>query len=169
MELARKIKRQQRTVGSIVKVPLEGGFHTYARILKTKFAFYDFRTQTEVNDLQEIISKPILFITGVNDYAVTKGLWLKVGKFPLDDSLLKLPPQFIQDALNPDKFFIVENGVRRPASKAECWGLERVAVWTPEGIQKRLNDYYAGRKNSSIEADKNLEILYRPSQKAKVA
>lgn len=86
----------------------------------------------------------------------------------MDDSLINLPPQFIQDALNPDKFFIVEKGVRRPASKEECRGLERVAVWTPEGIQKRLNDHYAGRKNKSAEADKNLEILYRP-QKVKVA
>ena len=144
------MKRQQRTVGAFVKVPLEDGYFTYARILKTKFAFYDFRTKTEIEDLKEIISKPILFITGVNDYAITKGLWLKVGKLPLDDSILNLPPQFIQDALNPEKFFIVENGVRRPASKEECSGLERIAVWTPEGIQKRLNDHYAGRKNKSM-------------------
>ncbi|MBP6740218.1 MAG: immunity 26/phosphotriesterase HocA family protein [Leptospiraceae bacterium] len=165
--MGEEMKRQQRTVGAIVKVPLEGGYFTYARILKTKFAFYDFRTKIDIEDLQEIISKPILFITGVNDYAVTKGLWLKVGKLPLDKSLLNLPPQFIQDALNPDKFFIVEKGIRRPASKEECRGLERVAVWTPEGIQKRLNDHYAGRKNKSVEADKNLEILY--TQKVKVA
>ena len=30
----RIFKRQKRTVGSIVKIPLEGGYHTYARILK---------------------------------------------------------------------------------------------------------------------------------------
>ena len=35
------MKRQQRTVGAIVQVPLENGYHTYARILKTRLAFYD--------------------------------------------------------------------------------------------------------------------------------
>ncbi len=107
------IKRQRRTIGAIVKVPLEKGFHTYARILKYDFAFYDFRT---------------------------------------------------------DHFVLVENGVRRPATKEECKGLERSAVWTPEGIQRRLNDHYAGRKNYYIEKDENLEgNISSPVKKIKVA
>ena len=35
----RIFKRQKRTVGSIVKIPLEGGYHTYARILKVELVF----------------------------------------------------------------------------------------------------------------------------------
>ncbi|MBP7282109.1 MAG: hypothetical protein KBA66_11060 [Leptospiraceae bacterium] len=58
-----------------------------------------------------------------------------------------------QNPLNPEEFFIEENGIRRPATKEECKGLERLAVWTPEGIKKRLNDYYAGRNNYYLQKD----------------
>jgi len=164
------VKRQKRTIGAIVKVPLEKGFHTYARILKYDFAFYDFRTKEEISDLQKIVSSPILFITAVNDYSVTRGLWLKVGNLPLEERLLVTPPQFVQDPIHPDHFFLVENGVRRPATKEECKGLERSAVWTPEGIQRRLNDHYAGRKNYYIEKDENLNgHSSSPVKKVKVA
>lgn len=151
-----KPKRQQRTIGSIVKIPLEDGFHTYARILKTRFAFYDLRTKEEITDMQKIVSAPILFITAVNDYSVTRGLWLKVGKVSLEEVPVPLPPQFVQDPIIPDRFFIEHKGVRRPATKEECYGLERASVWTPEGIQKRLNDHYAGRKNYFVEKARNL-------------
>lgn len=43
------------------------------------------RTKKEIDNILEILAKPILFITGVNDYAVTKGFWIKVGKLPLDE------------------------------------------------------------------------------------
>lgn len=162
-------KKQKRTIGAIVKVPLENGYHTYARILKYDFAFYDFRTKEEVTDLQKIISAPILFITTVNDYSVTRGLWLKIGTIPLEEKLLILPPQFVQNPLNPEQFFIVENGIRRPATKDECQGLERSAVWTPEGIQDRLNDHYAGRKNFYVDRDKKLEAPRPFNKKEKVA
>ena len=50
-------KKQQRTIGAIVKVPLEkGGYHTYARILKSPyFAFYDLRTKEEISDLEHFL------------------------------------------------------------------------------------------------------------------
>lgn len=48
--MERLIKRQQRTIGSIVKIPLENGFHTYARILKSRIAFYDLRTTETKNE-----------------------------------------------------------------------------------------------------------------------
>jgi hypothetical protein len=163
--MATSIKKQKRTPGSIVKVPLDNGFHIYARVLGVDLAFYDLLTREEIKDLQIIISSPILFITTVNYYAITKGLWTKVGKVSLEDFPVTIPPQFVQNPLNPDQFFIEENGIRRNASKDECQGLERSAVWTPEGIQKRLNDYYKGRKNYYIEKD--LETLN--SKKEKVA
>lgn len=164
------IKRQKRTIGAIVKIPLEKGFHTYARILKYDFAFYDIRTKEEISNLNKIVSSAILFITTVNDYSVTRGLWLKVGNLPLEERLLTTPPQFAQDPIHPDRFFLIENGIRRPATKEECKGLERSAVWTQEGMQRRLNDHYAGRKNYYIEKDKNLEGHHsNQPQKAKVA
>jgi len=152
------MKRQQRTIGSIVKLPLDKGYHTYARILKSPyFAFYDLRTREEVSDLEFIVSNPILFITSVSHYSVTNGLWIKIGKLPLENKLLTVPPQFIQDSIQPSQFVIVyDNGTKKKATAEECSGLERLAVWTPESIQERLIDHYAGRKNfwaASLESE----------------
>lgn len=136
LDMPTLLKRQTRTLGSIVKVPLENGFHTYARVLGVELAFHDLRTKEEIKDLEQIITSPILFITTVNYYAITKGLWVKVGKISLEDYPVNIPPQFGQNPLNPEEFFIEENGFRRLATKDECKGLERLAVWTPEGVEK---------------------------------
>ncbi len=56
------------------------------------------------------IFSPILFITAVNDYSVTRGLWLKVGKVSPVDFPVKIPLQYVQDPLQPQNFYIVENG-----------------------------------------------------------
>lgn len=50
-------KRQTRTLGSIVKIPLENGFHTYARVLGVELAFYDLRTKEEIKDLKSVNTK----------------------------------------------------------------------------------------------------------------
>jgi len=138
-------KRQQRTVGAIVKIPLQNGTFTYGRILENHFAFYEVQTQKNLA-LEEVIQKPVLFFATVYDRAVTAGFWQKVGKItPLEPHLLKIPPRFIQDFLNPDHYEIVdENGIRS-ATKAECDGLEPWIVYTHEDIEARLSEYYVNR------------------------
>ena len=146
--MTEKKVKQHRTIGSIIKVPLNEDYHTYARILPgTSFAFYDHRTTDEIEDLTKIISSPILFIISVQNYAITRGRWLKIGKIPLEESLLKEPPRFVQDALNPEIFEIVENGNRRKATIEECMGLERLSVWQPAAVEKRLIEHYNGKKS----------------------
>lgn len=132
------VKRQKRTVGAIVKIPLQKGYHTYGRILKSGMAFYDLKSKSE-DDLQFIISKPILFVTGVSHSALTKGIWLKVGVLPLEEDLLKFFPQYIQDPINQNHFrILLGNGIEKEATLEECFGLERFASWTAEGIEKDL-------------------------------
>ena len=149
--MERTLKRQQRTIGSIVKIPLENGFWTYARILEVKCAFYDAKTNQDL-DIEEIIQKPILFFATVYDSAITKGFWEKIGKkLPLEDHLLDLPPVYTQDILNPTKFTIYSEKEIRQASKEECLGLELLATWTHKNIEERLNDYYLHRKNEFVD------------------
>ncbi len=156
--MERTFKRQKRVVGDIVKIPLENGFHTYARVLETTFAFYNFRTKDEIA-LDKIINSEILFITCVYNFAVTKGFWLKMGKIlPLEENLINIPPFYRQDILNPHKFELIFRGFHRAASKEECLGLESWTVWSPEGIEKRLNDFYAGRENFRVKYMKNADI-----------
>lgn len=159
-------KRQKRTVGAVVKIPLEEGYHTYARILKNAFAFYDLRTKEDIEDLEKITASKVLFITGVYDYAITKGYWLKVGTIPLGKEFEQVAPQYIQDAIQKDKFkLFYSNGKVKDVSLEEVRGLERVAVWTPEAIQERLNDHYAGRKNYSVESMLHPELSHEEIKK----
>ena len=146
-----KTKSKQRTVGDVVRIPLEDGWHTYAQVLpEASFAFYDARGENEMT-IDQIVGRPVLFVVPVMDYAVKKGVWPIVGHV-LPGQLVKSPPRFIQDALNKSHFEIYEDGETRPATREECIGLERSAVWDPTHVQDRLRDYYAGRANKWVES-----------------
>jgi len=144
-------KGQRRKVGDIVKIDLGDEFHTYARVLEEAlFAFYDSRTREDPS-IDEILSRPVLFIVSVMNHAVTRGRWKVVGNAPLDEALKNPPPRFMQDALNPHSFSIYDKGVIHPASEGECVGLEREAVWDPTHIEDRLRDHYLGQPNKWTE------------------
>ncbi len=70
--MQKKSKRQQRTVGAIVKIPLANGYHSYARILEDDLAFYDIYTQQDESEAY-ILARPILFVAMVFDDIITKG------------------------------------------------------------------------------------------------
>lgn len=124
--------------------------HCYARILKTRLAFYDIRTKKDLLP-EKIIEKPILFISVVYDIAITKGFWLKIGKkLPLEQHLQQNLPLYTED-LSTGKYLIYENGKQVIATKEQIKDLESYTVWSHEGIEKRLNDYYANRKNNFVE------------------
>lgn len=146
-------RRQERIVGDVVRINLGDGFHSYARVLpEALFAFYDSRSKQDV-PIDKIITSPVLFQVPVMDHAVKRGRWIVVGNAPLDQVLLNPPPRFIQDPLRKDHFSIYEKGGKiRPATREECVGLERAAVWEPMHIEDRLRDHYAGRKNKWVES-----------------
>ena len=148
--MERKLKRQQRTVGSIVKIPLENGYHTYGRILDYGLAFYDSRTKEELKP-EEIINKKILFRTGVYNDVITRGYWLKVGKpIPPEAKLLETPVWYTEDIITA-KVMIHREGKQIPATREEVRDIESATVWDYASMEKRLNDYFAGRKNQKVE------------------
>jgi len=49
-------------------------------------------------------------------------------------------------------FQIYLAGHIRQASRAECEGLERCAVWEPEHVEDRLRDHFAGKPNVWVES-----------------
>jgi hypothetical protein len=76
-------KRQQRTVGAIVKIPLDDGWHTYAQILpEADCSVFEARTEKELT-VSEVVSRPVLFRVAVYRHAFTRGRWPKVGTAPL--------------------------------------------------------------------------------------
>ncbi len=140
--MARKF--QKYSVGGILKIPLGDNWYTYGQMTGyAEIAFFDAKTQADL-EIPEIITRPVLFRVAVDSYAVTKFVWHKVGNAPLSNELKVPQPQYIQDILNPEHFEIDCGGEIRPATREECLGLECCAVWSPEQVVDRINDYYNG-------------------------
>ena len=99
------MKRQQETVGSIVQIHVNDEFYVYAQILPHGLlAFFDYKSDTELSDLNVLKNAKVLFITAVYKYVITKGIWLKVGKIPIREDLQILPLRFVYDRIS-EKFF----------------------------------------------------------------
>jgi hypothetical protein len=164
-----KGKRQKITPGSILKIDLGNGYHSYSRIVtSTSFAFYDCKTKDDISDLHRIISFPILFITTIYSDTITKGIWSIIGKLPIEEALSKEPPRFIQDPIHPDKFRIknYQLNTQTPASFEECIGMERACVWEPHAIVERLNDYFENRIINKMEYYDRPELFRKVEQVA---
>ena len=147
------IKRQKTILGSVIKIDLLDGYHSYGRILKgSSYAIYDIRTKEELNP-EDVIQSNILFIINVYKYGVTKGRWLKIATFPLEPELMILPLEFMQDMMDLNKFELYDpnTGDIALATKEECTGLERAAVWEPEHVEERIRDHFLGRPNQWVE------------------
>ena len=153
----RVLKRQQITVGSIVKIPLANGFHGYGRILDSKTAIYEIYTRENLPE-KEILESPILFFVAVFDSVITKGYWEKIGKpIPLEEKLKNenLPPMYKQD-LATQKCELVYPDRFEPATEEQCKGLERWSVWTAQGIEQRLEKHFASKEKPVLEKDLEL-------------
>lgn len=153
------IKKQRITIGSILEINIEKSYYVYAQILgKAGYAFFDYKTEQQLSDLTILLSKPVLFITGVYNDVVTQGLWLKVGKIEVRNDLKVQPMQFIQDALHPDRFefYNPNTGEITPATKEQVRGLERTAVWEANHIEDRIRDHYNGVPCEWLEDDLEL-------------
>jgi len=147
-----KLKKQRYQVGGIVKISLEAGLHTYARILEMPLVtFYNSKSNADLS-INDIISWPILFKIWVMKHVITSGRWPKVGYLPLEKPLREIPTLSKQDPLNPSKIYMYRGGKEYPATREQCEQLERAAVWEPEHVEERLKDHYAGRPNRWVES-----------------
>lgn len=151
-------KRQQRTVGAIILIPLENGFHTYGRILEEEIAFYDIHTTDDLPE-DEIVKLPVLFITTVIDDAITKGYWKKVSKaIPLTEDLINTPPKYTQNRLNLSQYKLHYPDKTLNATKEECLGLECWIIWKQEDMERRLNNHFNNRADLYVGKMKKAEM-----------
>lgn len=139
------------TPGSVFKVELPGDRFAWAVMLEEfpHFAFYAMDAGLEEG-------KPPgagpLFILAMQRNTYSGGGWGKP-VFKLDPADLPAIPDFFrQDDDDPGACLIVDaDGNERPATPAECEGLEREAVWAASHVEERLMDHYAGRSNATVE------------------
>jgi len=145
-------KTIKRLEGQVLRIDLQEGRHAYARLLKEPLiAFYD-KLYADGKEplIEDILALPIAFKIWVMNYTIKKGKWPIIGCAPLTSDLQEVPLFFKQDPLN-GRLAIHQSipqlapHFERPATFAECIGLEQAAVWDPHHVEDRLRDHFAGR------------------------
>lgn len=139
------MKRQKYTVGSIVEIPINNGeYYCYGQLIGYgECAVFDYRSPQPITDFSILNDTRMLFRVCLYRHVIGSGEWLKVGKLPLREEFKTFPDQFIYHDWN-QRFFLykVESGEIIPASKEECRGLERCAVWDSNHVEDRILAHY---------------------------
>jgi hypothetical protein len=147
--------KQRIIEGAILEICIDNQYYVYAQIL-TKglgYAFFDFKSETKIKDLNLLQKANILFIVMVYNDIITKGVWVKVGKLPIRNDLLVQPMKYIQDIQNPNSFELYNpnTGEITKATREQCEGLEYAAVWEANHVEDRIRDYYLDVPNIWVE------------------
>jgi len=144
-------KTKYPEVGAILEIPLPTGGKGYARVLKKPLlAFYAVKSEGKLTP-DEVVRQPLAFKVWVMNSALMSGAWTVIGQAPLQAELLDEPWFFKQDAISK-ALTLCRDGVERPATKDECKGLERAAVWSACHVESRLEDHLMGRPNRWVES-----------------
>jgi hypothetical protein len=153
----RSTKRQRFEPGAVLRVGLDDGTHTYARMLSHSpyLAVYDACRSDDAVDVEQIVGSPVLFVVAVSAAAYRSGRWQRVGWVPPLAAAVAIPEFFRQDSFDPQQCQVVDHlGRERAATPQECVGLERDAVWAAEHIEERVRDHYQNRPNAHLEVMK---------------
>jgi immunity protein 26 of polymorphic toxin system len=147
-------KRQRRILGGIYRIALGDGTFAYCQALaEAEFVFFELRDEGDAAP-SEVAGRNHLFRIAIHKSAWDTGRWSLIGMAPIAPDLQGPVPKFVQDPIKPDKFSIYLGGRIRPASREECAGLERSAVWDPEHVEDRIRDHYAGASNKWVESQR---------------
>lgn len=145
--------KQKWNPGDILEIPLGNGQRAFARIKKPLMAFYDLMAERNPT-IDSIVSKPIAFKVWVKNHSVTDGKWPIIGTRPLTPELEKPPTFFKRDPISGKLSVYNEGGREKPATVAECDGLECAAVSDPNHVIDRLKDHFAKKPNKWVESMK---------------
>jgi hypothetical protein len=152
---------RQREPGRVVRIPLGDGFVGWGRQLRSvRVEFYDrfdAEADAEQVDPHDVVGGEVAFTVAGMDRAFRRASnWTLLDVVPLSQQEQTLVYRsFKQDPLGalsiywqkPDGSWGEDN-----ATRAQCAGLERSAVWDPEHVEDRLRDHRAGRPNKWAES-----------------
>lgn len=132
---------QRWKTGAKLEVPLKNGIVVPAMMLEFP----------EVAFFHPDNPEQLLFRLWVHKSAWTQGRWKKAGQSSVPRELESKVPRFKQDPISGVLTTYLD-GVESPASAQECADLERAAVWEPNHVEDRLEDFFSGRPNKWAES-----------------
>jgi len=142
--------------GDLIKIPYKEGWHTYARILiEGSYAIYDCPSTNDRDDYNAIIQSDILFIAGVNVFAIKDGNWTIVINIPFDDGdrLKNFYPRYFNPApfnpVNKGFYEVYKNEIEDAIEKdwIKTGKIQLDGSHSNFHVESRINDYYDGKKN----------------------
>jgi hypothetical protein len=138
--------------GALFRVPAGEGYG-YG-VMLSEFPYMAFYGKDVEFDESGDASREPLFVAMVIKGAFSTGRWGIPIRILGESVIVRIPLFFSQSVTNKREITIVDHVARRrvKATPQECLGLEREAVWSPEHIEARLEDYYAGRPNIFAES-----------------
>ena len=143
----------------MVRIPLGEGVVGWGRQLRggsVRVEFYD-RFDAEQVDGREVVDSEVAFTVAVMDRAFRPtSNWTLLDVVPLSQQEeAEVYRSFKQEPLGGALSIYWEkpdgSWGEDKATRAECVGLERSAVWDPEHVEDRLRDHRAGRPNKWAE------------------
>ena len=154
--MANKGKRVRRREGDVLRIVLSDGRHSYAQVSGDPLVVFFEGAFRDDLSLSRVPHLPVLVRIWVHDDAIKKGIWPVLGNQPLTPKNAAEPFFYKQDlmtgALSLYHSTFSDRGWERPASLAECEGLECAAVWEAEHVEDRLRDHFAGRPNQWLQS-----------------
>lgn len=150
-------RNKKHGIGTVVEIPLEGGTVSYARLLQGAYVeLFDASSGGDPRPTpEEVVRNRVLFRTAVDNGSVNR--WKAVGVVPLeteyDDMTLLFSHRDAVSGRLSIRWRHLASGRwgERPAEHVECVGLEPSAVWSKEGMERRLADHFANRPNDALE------------------
>lgn len=150
-------RQRQREPGWVVSIPLGDGLVGWGRQLRSvQVEFYnrfDATADAQEVDVPEVVGAEVAFTVFVMARAFRRtSNWALLEVVPLPQQVETLVyGSFKQDRTSGAVCIYWEKpdgswGEDR-ATRAQCAGLERSAVWDPEHVEDRLRDHRAGRLN----------------------
>lgn len=144
-----KPKRVRFKAGDVFAVPLgENSGFGYCRYLDQLVTEFFKLKSTERLTAEEAVQADVAFVVWVSKEPFASGLWPRIGH--VEASPVPAPVFYKQDPISK-RLFLYQGGKERPASLADCAGLENAAVWSASHIADRLRDQFAGRPNKWVE------------------
>lgn len=142
--MKRNVKRKR---GNVYQITVDGKYY-YAIDMGVDAVIGVFKKsfQRPIHELKNL-DWNMGFMASVEDFPIKHGLWSLVGQMDITEEMSNIPDRFIQDMVDKTKFFIYRKGEMIVATKDECIGLERAAVWSSEQIESRIRDMVMGVEN----------------------
>jgi hypothetical protein len=151
-----KKKRIREEVGQVFQVPLGNNLYGYGQVAPTaEYAFFDYFNNGQIENLEDIINRPVLFRLTVDSYVIKEGLWPIIGILPVKKELKINNTPFTYDS-DKNSYLIWKNGLEQIlATPEEIYNLECFASWEDKHVEQRLRDHFAGRPNFDVEYFRN--------------